>query len=328
MAKTAVREYKPRGPHRPQPAPAPTGGLPLADLVEDYLSSCKARGLAPSTVNNVYGFSLREVFLRWCAEKEITTLAQLDQRAFDAMTSDMLARKTRWGEPLSKATVHTYVRTARQFLAWCEKDGEEVLAKPQLPKLGRKVIDVLSRDEIDKLEDHCQNERDRLIVRLMADTGIRVGELLALRPEDLIRAQDRRAFLKIQGKGSKERLVPIGPVLVRRLDRYLRTRPDEVSGDRIFVANRKSPYGDYPPLTKSGVLRITYQASERAKLKRRVHPHLLRHSFATEALRQGMGPVQLAQVLGHSGLRMIEQVYSHLTATDAYDAVLKVFAPR
>src|SRR5207244_1613799 len=83
-------------------------------------------------------------------------------------------------------------------------------------------LDVLTRDEIERLEDAAPTERDKLIIRLLADTGIRVGELCGLRPEDIVRSQDRRTFLKVRGKGSKERLVPLAPPLVRRLDRLMR----------------------------------------------------------------------------------------------------------
>lgn len=186
------------------------------------------------------------------------------------------------------------------------------------------VLDVLSREEITRLEMAAPTERDRMIIRLLADTGIRVGELCALRPADIMRVQDRRAFRKVRGKGSKERLVPLPPPMVRRLDSYARTRPADTHTDRLFLALRRRPNGDYAALSTSGVLQLLRSAAARAGITKRVHPHLLRHSFATEALRRGMNPVQLAQLLGHSGLRMIEQVYSHLTATDAYDAVLKL----
>jgi integrase/recombinase XerD len=94
------------------------------------------------------------------------------------------------------------------------------------------------------------------------------------------------------------------------------------------VASRRDPRGEFAPLTTSGVLQLLRSAAERARMTRRVHPHLFRHSFATEALRRGMSPVQLAQLLGHSGLRMIDQVYAHLNAADGYEAVMRMLAPQ
>jgi integrase len=201
-------------------------------------------------------------------------------------------------------SIHTFSRTVAQFLNWCRSEGEAVSGKPQLPRLGRRVIDVLSREEIDTMEDAAPTERDKLIIRILADTGIRVGGLCGLTPDSLM-VRDRRTFLMVHEKDGNDRLVPLSPTLSRRLERYIRHRPADTSSDHIFLSLRRSPHGDY---------------------KKRVYPHLFRHSFATEALRQGMNPIQLARVLGHNSLRMIERTYSHLDQTDAYDAVLKMLA--
>lgn len=296
----------------------------LEALARDYLASCRARGLAPSTIKTAYTYTLDDVFLPWCARNQLTEVEELNQRVLDRFTAELLDVPGKRGQPLSKHTVHHYVRVVRQFLAWCKTEGETVTGKPQLPRLPKRVIEILSRDEIDKLELFAPAERDKLIIRLLADTGIRVGELCGLKVEDIVVAADRRGFLKILGKGSKERLVPVSPPLMRRLDRYRRARPMETRDDRVFVSSRRNAQGDFAPLTPSGILQLLHHTAERAGIERRVHPHLFRHSFATEALRRGMNPVQLAQLLGHSGLRMIEQVYAHLNAVDGYEAVMRM----
>lgn len=302
-------------------SPPTTSSLEV--LVEDYLASCRARGLSPSTINQAYRYSLVDVFLPWCRLHEITSTSQLDQRTLDRFTGELLSEPGKRGQLRSRHTVHHYVRSVRQLLVWCKAEGENVSGKPQLPRLTQRVVEVLSRDEIDRLEAAAPTDRDKLIIRLLADTGIRVGELCGLEMDDIITAQDRRAFLKVLGKGSKERLVPISPGLVRSIERYRRARP-ETRSKHLFVASRRNPQGDYAPLQPSGILQLLRGDAERAGITRRVHPHLLRHSFATEALRRGMNPIQLAQILGHSGLRMIEQVYAHLNAVDGYDAVMRM----
>lgn len=303
----------------------PAAPSPLELLVSDYLASCRARGLARGTIEQ-YRFSLHEVFLPWCREQGITTAADLTQRVLDRYTSTLLESGGRRGE-LSRNTSHTYIRHVRQLLGWAHREGETTTAaKPQLPRLPRRVLDVLSRDEIDELEAAASTERDKLLIRLLADTGIRVGELCGLRVDDVVR-HERGSFLKVRGKGSKERLVPLRPELARRLDRFLRHRAPDVHSDRVFVALRRGRSGEYEPLTTSGVAQLLRAVAYRAGIKKRVHPHLLRHSFATEALRRGMNPVQLAQILGHSGLRMIDSVYSHLSVTDAYEAMMRMLAP-
>ena len=188
----------------------------LSILVDDYLDSCRARGLARSTIELAYCYALKEIFLPWCKEAGIDSAEELTQRVLDRFTGSLLRDGGRRGQ-LSPHTVHSYVRTVRQFLTWAQREGEVLSgAKPQLPRLPKRVVDVLSREEIDKLEAAASTERDRLIVRLLADTGIRVGELCAIDIGDISRHQ-RGALLKVKGKGNKERLVPIRPDLARRI---------------------------------------------------------------------------------------------------------------
>jgi site-specific recombinase XerD len=303
-----------------EPQPAST---PLRQLVDDYLDSCRARGLSRRTIDQAYGYSLHDVFLPWCADQGITDVSQLSQRVLDRFTAALLDRPTRTGT-VSPATVHSYVRPVRQVVLWAKRSGEETTgALPQLPRVPRKVRDVLSRAEIDRLEDAADIERDRLIVRVLADTGIRATELCQLLVGDITRHQGG-SLLKIRGKGGKERLVPLRPTVARRLERFVRSRREATESDFIFVSRRRGRLSqDYEPLTRNGVLQLLYDLAERARLTKHVYTHLLRHSFATEALRRGMSPVQLANVLGHSGLRMIERTYAHLNVNDAYEAVLR-----
>ncbi len=298
-------------------------GTTVERMVDDFLASCRARGLSPATLHRGYGHPLRRVLLPWCAEHGIRSVDELTQRELDRFTSDLLTENGLHGRTLSRVSVHSYARTVSQFLKWCAAEGEVAPGRPQLPRLPRRVVDVLSRDEIAAMEHAMPTERDQLIIRLLADTGMRVGELCALRPEDL-HWRDRRAYLKVRGKGSQERLVPVSPQLVRRIERYIRTRPSDTTSDRLFLALRRAIRSDFKPLSTSGVLQAVHGAAERAGIKKRVHPHLLRHSFATEAIRSGMNPIQLSMILGHNSLRMIERVYSHLVPSDAYDAMLQM----
>jgi integrase/recombinase XerD len=91
--------------------------------------------------------------------------------------------------------------------------------------------------------------------------------------------------------------------------------------DRLFIGLRRRPDGGFAPLTESGVEQLIRDLGERAGITKRVYPHLLRHSYATWALNRGMNPIMAANILGHISLVMIQNVYSHLTATDAYDAM-------
>jgi site-specific recombinase XerD len=133
---------------------------PLERLVDDYLANCSARGLSARSVDRAYGYSLHAIFAPWCRAEGITHVTQLDRRALDRFTSSLVNHRKANGEPLSKYTVHTYVRPVRQMLTWASSVGEEISAKPQLPRRSKPVRDVLDRDEIDAMERAMLSERD------------------------------------------------------------------------------------------------------------------------------------------------------------------------
>ncbi len=295
-------------------------------LVGDYLAHCRAKGLSPKTVRGSYGFVLKGVFLPWCAREGLTQPAELTPRALDRFTSELLEKGGRRG-PLSRFSIASYVETVNWWLRWLAAEGEtKTIAKAAVPRRPERVLDVLSREEVQLLEDAAGNERDKLMVRLLADTGTRVGELLALRITDLVE-RDRNHYIRVRGKGDKERLVPV-PRLWRRLQRYVeRSRPRDTTSDRIFLSQRRDRRtGDYEPLTNSGVEQLLRNLGEQARTGRRVYPHLLRHSYATWALNRGMNPIMLAQVLGHSSLVMIQRNYAHATPSDAHELMARLLA--
>ena len=297
---------------------------PLSRLVDDYLTHVRARGLSPST-NTAYIHALRVVLLPWCEEQGIERVEDLDSRTVDRLSTSLLTRVSARGKPLSADSVHTYTRGIRQFLTWAGKEGEPVAAKPQLPKLGKHHRDVLTSAEIDALEGAAPAERDKLIIRIIGDCGLREGELVRLRVEDVLRPENR-GQLHVRGKGRRERRVPVLPRLVRRIERYIATRPDQQT-DSLFLALRRGRSGDYEPLTESGIRQLVRDAGLRANLRRPVNPHLLRHSWMTEMLRQGIEPLHLSLIAGAS-LKVIQDHYEHLNQDDAYEAMVKALAAR
>jgi site-specific recombinase XerD len=268
------------------PAPASR----LETLVEDYLAHCRARGLSPKTIRDNYGYALKGVFLHWAAGQGITEPSQITNRLLDRFSADLLERGGKRG-PLSRFSVASFVESVNWWLRWLRAEGElEAPAKAQVPRRPQRVLDVLSREEIQTIEDAAATERDKLIIRLRADTGIRVGELLGLRLTDLLE-RDRNHYLRVRGKGDKERLVPI-PRLWRRLQRYVeRGRPRDADSPHIFVSLRRDRRtGAHEPLTKSGVEQLVRVRAEQAGVPKRAYPHMLRHSYATWALNRGHEP--------------------------------------
>lgn len=305
----------------------------LEALAEDYLTNCRARGLSPKTIRDNYGYAIKTMFLPWAQERGITEPEQITSRVLDRYTTHLLEHGGKRG-PLSRHSIASFVESVNWWLRWLQREGElKEKAAAQVPRRPERVLDVLSREEIQALEDAARNERDKLMVRLMADTGIRVTELLGLTRTDLVE-RDRNHYLRIAGrsqgggaKGDRSRLVPI-PRLWRRLQRYIdRGRPTDANSERIFLASRRDRRtGDYEPLTKSGVEQVVRNLAELAGIKKRTYPHMLRHSYATWALNHGMNAIMLAQVLGHSSLTMIQRTYAHSTPADAHEMLAKLLA--
>src|SRR5262249_23111631 len=134
---------------------------------------------------------------------------------------------------------------------WCEREGEGPKATAQLPKVPRKLLEVLTRDEIRRLEEAGRTERDKLVVRTLADTGLRLSELLGMRVQDV--EQDNHGWsLRVRAKGARGGRVVIAPALGRRLQRYAdRVRPKDVHPDRLFLTTRRSrKTGVFEPLSK------------------------------------------------------------------------------
>jgi integrase/recombinase XerD len=297
----------------------------LQRLVGDFLQAPTKTGETRSRKTGlIYRDALEGVLLPYCTKAGVTEPAQLTDRHMKELTEGLLdGTGSRSGRPLAKATVHSYVRAINTFLAWAKESGETVGTRAQRPKLERRILDVLSRKEIDAMENAAALERDKLIVRTLADSGIRLGELLKLSADDVL-AEGRRHFLRVQGKGSRDRKVPIAPVLAQRLKRYAQhTRRDSAS-TRLFLANKRSARtGDYAALTQSGIQQMIRLLALDAGITKRVYPHLFRHSFITWQLEGGLNPILLSRIVGHESLTMINQVYAHVTMDTAYDALMR-----
>jgi len=303
--------------------PYPT---PLACLVEDYLNHCRAGGLSAATLDRSYSLSLHKIFLPWCEREGIRDVPDLDARATDRYTAELLTRPKARGGRLSKESVRAYVRPVRQFLSWAASQGETVLAQPRLPKVGKRQRDVLSRDEIDLLEASAPAERDKLVIRILGDCGLRLSEVTGLRARDII-TNGNRAYLHVRGKGDRERRVPIPPRLLLRVRRHIDGRPKDCSTDRLFLGLRRGPSGEYEPIMEAGVAQLVHAAAQRSGLTKRIHPHLFRHSWMTEMLRRGMNPIQLSVIAG-ACQEVIAEHYQHLTQDDAYEAMIAALVVR
>jgi len=204
-----------------------------------------------------------------------------------------------------------------------EADPSELL---ESPRAWRKLPDVLSVEEILKIldapnPDHPMYWRDRSILEVLYATGMRVSELVDLRISNL---DLKEGVCTVFGKGSKERLVPLGGPAQRALDRYLRevrTRLDSGKGEgRVFLNHRGRP------LTRAAIWDFVKKYAVRGGVQRNVSPHTFRHSFATHLLEGGADLAAVQELLGHADISTT-QIYTHVDR-EYLREVHRTFHPR
>ena len=300
----------------------------LEESVADYLINVDARTRNKRT-REFYAYGLHNVLLPWCREQGIETLTQLDQRNMDRLVASLNARTKADGQPLSAASVASYLRATRQFLKWI--GGEVGTVKVARPKVPRKDLSdqVLTRAEMTALVESTDLARDRALLELLCSTGLRLGEALALTGDDLLDHGRAGRFVAIRhrvrgggAKGDSGREVPVRPALFVALRGLANRRPKDALTDHIFITTRRRPDGEYAPLAQRTVEQMLKIAAERAGITKRVYPHLLRHSFATDFMRKQRDPVTLQRILGHADLTMIANTYSHPSSADLSASML------
>lgn len=190
--------------------------------------------------------------------------------------------------------------------------NDEIDASPaeliSAPKPARRLPDVLTTDEIDRILAAIDTStpkgiRDVAMLELLYSCGLRVSELVSLRLGDLFFGE---GYIRVVGKGDKQRLVPISDVARERVMRYLDERqPARTSEEVLFLNNRGKG------LTRVMIFTILKEAARRADIEKRISPHTLRHSFATHLLEGGAGIRQVQELLGHENI-LTTEIYTHL----------------
>lgn len=196
----------------------------------------------------------------------------------------------------------------------------------EAPKLERKLPEVLTEGEINQLIksvdlNHVFGQRNKTIIEVLYGTGIRVSELVNLKLSNIF---FKESILKVNGKGDKERFVPLGKIASTEIKTYINIRDrmkiDSKNTDILFI-NR---YGR--KLTRSMIFKIITDASRSIGLEKKISPHTLRHSFATHLLKNGADLRTIQLILGHESITTTE-IYTHLD-TFHLEEVLKKYHPR
>ena len=207
---------------------------------------------------------------------------------------------------LKPCSVSAYFRAVRAFFNWLAEESiisDNPVKRLSPPRVPRRIPPSIPPEDMRQLIKACSNTpmgaRNRAIIMMLWDTGIRVGELVGLTLDNL---HLDVGYLVVIGKGDKEREVPIGQVAIGYLKKWLDVRSADEECDRVFLNLRTREY-----LKRRGVSLMLKRVQQKAGVEKRIYPHLFRHSFARQFLLGGGDPITLQQIMGHSSQEMVKR---------------------
>lgn len=235
-------------------------------------------------------------------KKDLNKISTSDIRKFIKYLSDKKDK-----------TLARYLTTLRMFYDFMIKKKYMTVSPMDgisSPKLSKHLPDVLDIEEVDKLLDFKTDTnfayRDRCILELLYSSGLRISELVSLKLENI---NINESFVKVMGKGSKERVVPFNDITTNYLDEYIKNiRPNMLKGvatDYLFLNNHGKN------ITRQAVFKMLKKRAGEAGIKKNISPHTLRHSFATHLLLGGADIRFIQELLGHENIATTE-IYTHI----------------
>lgn len=275
-------------------------------LIDQFINYLRLeRGLADNTVQ-AYSRDLTR-FARFLEAHHLSPVTVSREQIIQYLTS--LRRS------LSPRSVARNISAARMFFRFLASEGhirENPARLLETPRLARKLPEVLSTAEVDRLlalpdPSTPRGARDRAMLEILYATGLRVSELISLK---VLNVNLESGFIRTKGKGAKERLVPIGGKAIEAVRDYLANgRPHMVRGANLpylFLNFRGRP------LTRQGFWKIIKQYGKAGGIQKGITPHTLRHSFATHLLEAGADLRAVQVMLGHEDISTT-QIYTHVT---------------
>lgn len=254
----------------------------LQKRIASFLAAKKIDGLSPKTLksyrDNLNAFARR-------VDKHVSSINADDIREYIGYLSD---------RGLADSTLQLHVNILRSFFAWMNL--EDIIKKNPMLKIKSLKVDKLrarrplTAEQLEKLRDECQTYKEKALVEFMVSSGCRLSEVIGIQV-DQVNWHERSVV--VLGKGNKERTVYFSVRAKVMLQAYLEQRR---GGEALFASSR-APYG---PMQDRAVQKILKALGERAAIPQRVHPHILRHTFASNAINAGMDITIIQQLLGHS----------------------------
>jgi len=291
--------------------------------IKSYQSYLKIeRGLSKNTIDN-YSFDIE----RLCA-----FLSQNDIQVSPLVIKEETLQQFIYGvskevNPRSQARIISGLKSFFSYLIFEDFRNENPLELIESPKTGRKLPDTLAIEEIDALISAIdlssnEGERNRAILETLYGCGLRVSELVALKISDLFFEE---GFIKITGKGNKQRFVPVGDLTQKYMEIYKNTARIHLNiqkgfEDTLFL-NRRGKQ-----LTRAMIFTIIKDLAVKIDLNKNISPHTLRHSFATHLLENGADLRSIQLMLGHESITTTE-IYVHLDRKYLTE-VINAFHPR
>jgi integrase/recombinase XerD len=249
------------------------------------------------------------LFARWLKEQSEKRLQEADRADIEAY----LAKRVK--ENASLRSSARLISSLRKFYAALVRQGKlevDPCLQIQSPQIGKLLPQALTEHDVEMLlaapdESDAREQRDRAMLELLYASGLRVTELVTLRLDQI---SLRQGVVRVTGKGSKDRLVPIGEEAVEWIDRYLLDgRPALMAGknpsDDLFVTDRGAA------MTRQAFWYLIKRYASRAGIHKPLSPHTLRHAFATHLLNHGADLRVVQMLLGHSDLSST-QIYTHI----------------
>lgn len=289
----------------------------ITDIVKSYTRYLKLeRNYSPNTLA-AYQNDLSWL-LSFCEQQE---MSPLDMQLEDLQHFAVQLHEHQIG-PTSQARILSGIRSFYKYLLLSgeiEQDPTELLESPHL---GERLPEVLSTDEIDQIQKSIdlskpEGQRNKTIIEVLFSCGLRVSELVNLKLSNLYLEE---GFVRVMGKGSKERLVPISSKAIRELkywfvDRNL-MKIQQGEEDYVFL-NRRGKH-----LTRTMILIMLKRQAVAAGITKTISPHTLRHSFATELLKGGADLRAIQAMLGHESIGTTE-LYMHIDTTTLREEILQ-----
>lgn len=294
-----------------------------SSAIKDYQLFLKIeRGLSSNTISS-YTNDLEKLVLFLSENTIEISPISVDENTIQQFIYDA-AKKI---NPRSQARLISGLRSFFDYLVFEDYRKTNPTDLLEAPKIGRKLPDTLSEEEIDLLISaidlsHPQGERNRTILETMYSCGLRVSEVITLRISDLFFDE---GFVKVLGKGNKERFIPIHKQAQKYILSYINDirihqTPQKSHEDTLFLNRRGKG------LTRQMVFMMLNETATKINLKKKISPHTFRHSFATHLLKNGADLRAIQQMLGHESITTTE-IYVHLDKSYLKD-VLETYHPR